>query len=82
LDQDGDSLPDFWEVWTQALYQFDPLDPDTHFMRFQLAGGYYWYGDEEVLCREAERNHAAVHELDWATPGKQSQNKDECNVQR
>jgi hypothetical protein len=82
LDQDGDCLPDFWEVWTQALYQFDPLDPDTHFMRFQLAGGYYWYGDEEVLCREAERNHAAVHELDWATPGKQSQNKDECNVQR
>jgi hypothetical protein len=78
-DRDGDSLPDLWEVWTQPIYQFDPSDPDTHFLRFQIDEEYWWYGDEEVLCREAERSHAAVHEPDWANPGKQSKNKEECN---
>ena len=78
-DRDGDDLPDRWEILTQPIYQFDPLDPDTHFLRFQLAPEYWSYGDEELLCREAELNHAAVHELDWARPGKQSENKDECN---
>ena len=81
FDQDGDELPDYWEILTQPIYQFDPLDADTHFLRFQISEDYWDYGDQEVICREAGLNHAAVHELDWASPGKQSEDKDECNAQ-
>ena len=77
-DTDGDWLPDHWEIWTQSQYQFKPTDPDTHFLRFQYYEGYDWVGDMEVLSFEAMKDHRADHSKDWATPGKQSQDKDEC----
>ncbi len=79
-DSDGDSLPDAWEVWTQSEYQFKPNDSDTHFLRYQYVEDYDWYGDNEVLAIEAMKGHRADHQKDWATPGKQSQNGDECNA--
>ena len=81
-DSDGDGLPDIWEIYTQSVYQFDPKAADTHFLKLQGVAWDDWSGDQEVLAREAELRHAAVHELDWARPGKQSEDKDECNAKK
>jgi len=78
-DSDGDELPDYWETWTKSQYQFSPNDSDTHFLRYQKWEGYDSDGDQEVLCYEAMKDHRADHSKDWATPGKQSNNKDECS---
>jgi hypothetical protein len=70
-DSDGDGLPDAYEILTYLDYGFDNKNPDTHDMK-RISPSYASYGDQEVLCREAELGHSAKHELDWAFPGKQS----------
>jgi hypothetical protein len=71
LDSDGDGLPDYAENALWDNYRFDPFEPDTHGIRVQVHMDYWEYGDNELLAREAGLNHAAVHSLDWACPGKQ-----------
>ncbi len=70
-DSDGDGLPDVYEILSYLDYGFDRTDPDTHDLK-RISSCYASYGDEELLCREAEKGNAAKHELDWAFPGKQS----------
>ena len=74
-DSDGDELPDWYEEQTYDKYGFNPFKPDTHYIRHQIDRDYCSYGDQELLCLEAEYYHSAVHELDWASPGKQTKNK-------
>jgi hypothetical protein len=69
-DKDGDGLPDWYEK--TSAYRFDPIDPDTHFLRDQYSPTYASYGDQELLCRIRARDSNPMKNLDWAAPGCQT----------
>jgi hypothetical protein len=71
-DNDGDELPNWYEDQNYDKYGFNPYKPDTHYIRNQVDRDYCTYGDQELLCLEAEYFHQAIHEQDWASPGKQT----------
>lgn len=75
-DTDGDILPDWWEDLYYAKYGFDSSLSDTHSVSQKFGyPGYAKIGDQEILAREAECQHSANHDQDWANPGKQSKEK-------
>ena len=71
-DNDGDELHNWYEDQNYDKYGFNPYKPDTHYIRNQVDRDYCTYGDQELLCLEAEYFHQAIHEKDWASPGKQT----------